>query len=446
MRMSVTGTGYLGAVHAACMARLGHDVVAYDTDASKIAMLSAARSPFFEPEFDELLAEMLDTGRLRFTHSAPEALSEAAVHFICVGTPQLPGSDAADVRYVDAAFATVFAHANCDGLVVGKSTVPVGTAQRLSAQASALYSPHALEIAWNPEFLREGMAIQDTLHPDRLVFGVITETAEKVLHEVYRGLIDAGTPYVTTDLQTAEMVKVAANSFLATKISFINAMAEVCEAADADVVTLARALGHDDRIGPRFLKPGLGFGGGCLPKDIRAFSARAGELGTSQALAFLHEVDKINIRRRERAVSLASALIGGDFLGKSIGVLGAAFKPNSDDVRDSPALNVAAAMHLKGADVRVHDPKAIANARTRFPTLTYCDTVEDACRNVDLVVLATEWDEYCSIDPIPFRSIVRVPRLLDTRNAVDSQEWSDAGWSVYALGRGVIDTAAKAAT
>lgn len=437
MRMTVIGTGYLGAVHAVCMAHLGHDVCAYDTDASKIAMLSAGTSPFYEPGFEELLAATLATGRLRFTDSAEEAVSGAGVHFICVGTPQLSGSGAADVRYVDDAVTMVAAHADCDGLVIGKSTVPVGTAQRLAGLATA--SPHHLEVAWNPEFLREGKAIQDTLHPDRLIFGVTSEYAEKTLLQVFDRLIAEGTPYLTTDLPTAELVKTAANSFLATKISFINAMAEVCEVVGADVVTLSRALGYDDRIGRQFLNAGLGFGGGCLPKDIRAFSARAGEVGASDALRFLHEVDKINIRRREKAVSVASALVGGDFLGKSIAVLGAAFKPNSDDVRDSPALNVAAAMHLKGADVRVHDPKAIANAKARFPTLTYCDSVEDACRNTDLVVLATEWDEYCSLDPESFRAVVRAPRILDTRNAIDRGYWSNAGWQVYALGQGGLN-------
>lgn len=439
MRISVFGTGYLGAVHATCMAHLGHDVVAYDTDGSKIAALAAGRSPFYEPGLEDLLAEVLETGRLRFTDSAAEAASGAAVHFICVGTPQQPDSDAADVRYVDSAVKTVAMHADCDGLIVGKSTVPVGTAQRLGRDLAGLPSEHRLEIAWNPEFLREGKAIEDTLRPDRLVFGVTSEYAEKVLLDVYRRLVDDGTPHLTADLATAEMVKVAANSFLATKISFINAMAEVCEAVNADVVLLSEALGYDDRIGRRFLNAGLGFGGGCLPKDIRAFSARAGELGASAALTFLHEVDKINFRRREKAVSVAGALVGGEFLGRNIAVLGAAFKPNSDDVRDSPALNVAAAMHLKGANVRVHDPKAIANARARFPTLTYCADLEEACRNVDLIVLATEWDEYRAIDPVAFRSLVRSPRLLDTRNAVDLDYWSNAGWQVYALGRGALN-------
>ena len=406
MKMSVMGTGYLGAVHATCMAELGHEVVGYDTDAAKIEALSSGRSPFFEPEFEELLAGALESGRLTFTSDAGVAVRGAAVHFVCVGTPQQSGSEAADLRFVDAAFRTVAELADRDGLIVGKSTVPVGTAERL-ADGVGDRTTHHLEVGWNPEFLREGMAVADTLKPDRLVFGVTSEHAEKALMEVYASVIDAGTPYITTDLATAEMVKVAANSFLATKISFINAMAEVCEVVNADVVTLSRALGYDERIGRRFLNAGLGFGGGCLPKDIRAFSARAGELGASDALSFLREIDKINMRRRDKVVSVAAQMLGGDFLSTNIAVLGAAFKPNSDDVRDSPALNVAAAMHLKGSSVRVHDPKAVANARQRFPTLTYCDSADEACENADLIVLATEWDEYRQLDPVALRAKVR---------------------------------------
>ncbi|SHT78031.1 UDP-glucose 6-dehydrogenase [Mycobacteroides abscessus subsp. abscessus] len=435
MRISVIGTGYLGAVHAACMAKLGHDVVAFDTDASKIDLLAAGKTPFYEPDFDDLLIEVLAAGRLRFTSSVADAVAGARVHFVCVGTPQQMGSDAANVSFVDSAFRSVAAHADCDGLIVGKSTVPVGTAQRLANELATDATEYHLELAWNPEFLREGKAVEDTLAPDRLVFGVSSESAEKTLHEVYEALLNAGTPHLTADLATAELVKVAANAFLATKISFINAMAEVCEVVDADVVTLSRALGYDDRIGKRFLNAGLGFGGGCLPKDIRAFSARAGELGASDALRFLHEVDKINLRRREKAVSVAQALVGGEFLGASVTVLGAAFKPNSDDVRDSPALNVAASMHLKGADVRVHDPKALTNAKARFPTLSYFDSATDASRNADLIVLATEWDEYTAMDPAAFRSVVRQPRLLDTRNVIDRQLWTSAGWQVHGLGR-----------
>jgi UDPglucose 6-dehydrogenase len=443
LRLSVFGAGYLGAIHAVCMAHLGHEVKVYDVDAAKIAKLACGEPPFYEPEFGEFLKSTLATGRLYFTDSAQEAIHSAEVHFICVGTPQQQGSDAADLRFVHAAFQTIVANADCAGTIVGKSTVPVGTAQRLADAIPREGTVLRLEVAWNPEFLREGTAIQDTLKPDRLVFGVDSESSEKVLMEVYGSLLGDGIPHITTDLATSEMVKVAANSFLATKISFINAMAEICEVANADVVTLSRALGYDDRIGAKFLNAGLGFGGGCLPKDIRAFSARAAELGAPDAVSFLREIDKINLRRRERVVSLAGSVFGGDFLGKRIAVLGAAFKPNSDDVRDSPALNVAAAMHLKGASVRVHDPQAIENAKKLFPTLTYCGSIEDACRDADLVVLATEWGEYQNIDPTAFVSVVRQPVLVDTRNCVDHNFWSESGWKVYALGRGNLSSTTK---
>jgi UDPglucose 6-dehydrogenase len=437
MKISVIGTGYLGAVHAVCMAHLGHEVVGFDTNTSAIEALASGNPRFYEPGFEELLKSTLETGRLRFTTTAEQAISGAVVHFICVGTPQSSGSEAADLSYVDSAVRMVVDSATCDGLIVGKSTVPVGTATRLTQELlQGSVAAGRTEIAWNPEFLREGRAIEDTLNPDRLVFGVTSEYAEKMLSEVYSKLIADGTPHIVTDLPTAEMVKVAANSFLATKISFINAMAEICEVTGADVVTLSRALGYDDRIGPKFLNAGLGFGGGCLPKDIRAFSARAGELGASDALSFLREIDKINMRRRDKAVLTAASLLGGSFLSKNVAVLGAAFKPDSDDVRDSPALNVAAAMHLKGASVRVHDPKAIENARARFPTLTYCPSLTEACDRADLVVLATEWQEYRDIDPMTFKNVVREPRVLDTRNALDHEYWVEAGWRVYALGRG----------
>jgi UDPglucose 6-dehydrogenase len=435
MKISVLGTGYLGAVHAVCMAHLGHEVVGFDTNSSTVEALASGTPPFYEPGFEELLNATLETGRLRFSTTPEAAISGATLHFVCVGTPQSSGSDAADMSYVDSAVRMIVESATCDGVVVGKSTVPVGTASRLSREFLQ-GSASKTEIAWNPEFLREGRAIEDTLHPDRLVFGITSEYAEKSLLDVYSKVIADGTPYVVTDLPTAEMVKVAANSFLATKISFINAMAEICEVSGADVVTLSKALGYDDRIGRKFLNAGLGFGGGCLPKDIRAFGARAGELGASDALSFLREVDKINMRRRDKAVSVAASLLGGGFLGKNVAVLGAAFKPESDDVRDSPALNVAAAMHLKGASVRVHDPKAIENAKKRFPTLTYCTTLADACDRADLVVLATEWSEYRSIDPMSFKQLVRQPMLLDTRNALEHEYWAEAGWRVCALGRG----------
>jgi UDPglucose 6-dehydrogenase len=434
--LTVIGCGYLGAVHAACMAHLGHDVVGIDTNLSVVELLSAGKAPFFEPGFQEMLEAALATGRLTFTSDISAARGRA-VHFICVGTPQKRNEYAADMTHVDAAVAALAPQLSAGDLVVGKSTVPVGTAGRL-AEMIAAHQVDAL-LAWNPEFLREGFAVQDTLHPDRLVFGLPAgadgDGAHALLAEVYATPLADGVPCVVTDYATAELVKAAANSFLATKISFINAMAEVCEASGADVVQLADAIGHDARIGRRFLNAGLGFGGGCLPKDIRAFMARAGELGADQALAFLREIDSINMRRRVRMVDLAREVCGGSIAGKRIAVLGLAFKPDSDDVRDSPALSVAAQMQLQGASVVVTDPKAVENAQRRWPDLCYVASAEDAAAGADLVLLLTEWDQYLSLDPEKFGTIVAARRILDGRNALDPVAWRRAGWTYRALGR-----------
>ncbi|MFF1449978.1 UDP-glucose dehydrogenase family protein [Streptomyces sp. NPDC058274] len=437
MRLTVIGTGYLGAVHAACMAEIGHEVLGVDVDTAKIEALAASRTPFHEPGLDEILARNVDAGRLRFSTSLTEAAEFGDVHFICVGTPQKPGSNAADMRYIDAVVDGLAPHLHRDTLVVGKSTVPVGTAARLTERIRTLapVGP-AAALAWNPEFLREGFAVQDTLHPDRLVVGVTSPTAETLLRAVYAPILDSdSTPWISTDLATAELVKVSANAFLATKISFINAIADVCDAAGGDVTTVAKAIGYDARIGPRFLSAGLGFGGGCLPKDIRAFLARAQELGVQDSLGFLREVDEINMRRRRRTVDVARDLVGGSFLGRNVAVLGAAFKPDSDDVRDSPALNVAAAIQLQGGRVRVHDPAAIDNARAVFPTLDYALDIDKACEQADLILHLTEWREYRELDPAALASTVRSPRIVDARNALPAERWQAAGWTVRALGR-----------
>jgi UDPglucose 6-dehydrogenase len=436
MRVSVIGCGYLGAVHAASMAELGHDVVGIDVDQRKIDALSDARTPFYEPGFEELLGRTLATGRLRFSSDLGDAAG-AQVHFLCVGTPQKRGEYAADLRYVETATESLVDVLAPGDLVAGKSTVPVGTAARL-AELVAGKVPGAL-LAWNPEFLREGFAVQDTLHPDRLVYGLPHgtdgERARALLDEVYAPIVARGTPQVITDYATAEMVKTAANSFLATKISFINAMAELCEATGADVKQLADAIGYDDRIGRKFLNAGLGFGGGCLPKDIRAFMARAGELGADQALTFLREVDNINMRRRIRMVELAREVLDGSLLGKRVAVLGAAFKPDSDDIRDSPALNVAQQLQLQGAVVRVTDPAAIENSRREWPHLDYVDTPEEAAERADVVLVLTEWKQYRELDPEQFGAIVAQKRVLDGRNALDREAWTAAGWTYRALGR-----------
>ena len=434
-KLSVIGTGYLGATHAVCMAELGFDVIAYDVDESKIRDLRSGKVPFFEPELPELLAKHLDGGHLTFTNSLQDVADFADVHFVCVGTPQKVGSFAADLTYVEAAFGALAPLLTRRALVVGKSTVPAGTAARMSTLVKSLAPDEGVELAWNPEFLREGVAVQDTLRPDRLVFGVESAWAESQLRAAFAPAIEAGTPVIVMDFATAELVKVAANSFLATKISFINAMAEVCEAVGADVTLLADAIGKDERIGRRFLSAGLGFGGGCLPKDIRAFIARAEELKVDQAVSFLKEIDGINQRRRIRTLDLGAELIGGHYRGKRIAVLGAAFKPDSDDVRDSPALDVAATAHERGGDVIVYDPQAMEPARKKQPQLTYAMNIEEALRGADLVMLLTEWSQFRALDPVVAREWVAVPNIVDGRNVLSPTEWRSAGWTYRALGR-----------
>ena len=435
-RMTVIGTGYLGATHAVCMANLGYDVLGVDVDVRKIAELSAGRVPFFEPGLPEKLQEALASGRLRFTTDFALAADFGDVHFVCVGTPQAADSPAADMRYVVAAFSSLATRITRKVLLVGKSTVPIGTAARLTEMVHEM-SPvgSELELAWNPEFLREGHAVEDTLHPDRLVFGVSSLWAEQQLRAAFRPILEEQTPVVIAELATSELVKVAANSFLATKISYINAMAEVCEVTGGDVNILATALGYDERIGSRFLKPGLGFGGGCLPKDIRAFKFRAEELGVGHAVAFLGEVDAINIRRRVRTVDLIRELVGGDLTGVKVAALGAAFKPNSDDIRDAPALDVARMLYLEGAIVTVYDPEANENAHRVYPDLDFASSMANAINDAQVVALLTEWDEFRNADPEVLGQLVANRRIVDGRHALDADRYRAAGWEYRALGR-----------
>ncbi|MBC6767608.1 UDP-glucose dehydrogenase family protein [Corynebacterium amycolatum] len=460
MRITVIGTGYLGATHAAAMAELGHEVLGVDVDPAKIEALSAGQVPFFEPGLPELLKKHVESGRLRFTTNYDEAVEFANVHFVGVGTPQVKGSYAADVRYVDAAITELAKRVVGKHLVFGKSTVPVGTAPRLQELAAKMISERAaagdeqlkntsLEIAWNPEFLREGFAVKDTLEPDRVVLGTqkpgmilngagqeVESIAEDSLRECFGPIFERETPLIVADTATAELVKVSANAFLATKISFINAVSEICEVTGADITTLADAIGMDARIGRRFLNAGLGFGGGCLPKDIRAFMARAGELGVDQALTFLREVDAINMRRREKTVDLVRGSFGGSLLGHTVTVLGAAFKPNSDDVRDSPALSIAGSLSLAGASVIVYDPQAMENAKKNFPTLEYAPSIEAALEGSEMVVVATEWQQFRDIDPVAAKKLVKRAAVLDGRNCLPADQWRAAGWDVTCLGRG----------
>ena len=432
LKISVIGTGYLGATHAACMSHLGFEVVGIDVDPAKIESLAAGTIPFYEPGLQELLQSELATGRLSFS-SDLSAISDCDVHFICVGTPQVTDGLAADLSYVFSSLNAIAPIIKPGSLVVGKSTVPVGTAAKMREQLIAI-NPDA-DLAWNPEFLREGFAVEDTLKPNRLVVGVTNSKAEEILRQVYAKNLAEDTPWVVADLPTAELVKVSANAFLATKISFINAMAEICEAAGGDVTVLAKAIGYDPRIGNRFLQAGIGFGGGCLPKDLRAFIARSKELGADQALEFLRDIDAINLRARTRMIELVRKDLSEDLRGKKIAVLGAAFKPDSDDVRDSPALDISAQIQAAGATVTVHDPKAISNAQKRFPALNYSDSIEECVTGADLVLHLTEWKLYREIDPAHLLSLVSQPIMIDGRNALDREKWRAAGWKFRALGR-----------
>ena len=436
MRVSVIGCGYLGAVHAAAMADLGHEVIAVDVDAEKVDALSAGTPPFFEPGLPEILSSSLSSGRLRFTTDISE-VAGSQLHFIAVGTPQSDDSGAADIRFVDAAVDALLPHLGPDDVVVGKSTVPVGTAQRLAEKL--LSAGSSATLVWNPEFLREGFAVKDTLSPDRLVFGVAEgaghSRALSALSEVYAATIAAGTPVVETDLATAELVKTAANAFLATKISFINAMSEIAEATGANVTELADAIGYDTRIGRRFLNAGVGFGGGCLPKDIRAFSARAEELGLGSSVAFLGEVDAINLRQRQRVIERVISDGGGDPVDLKVAVLGLAFKPQSDDVRDSPALDVARGLAEAGAHVVAYDPQAMGPAKKRFPGLNVAETVQQALLDADIAVLVTEWPEFVQLDPRTAGDLMAHKRIVDARNVLDPAAWRAAGFHYSSLGR-----------
>jgi UDPglucose 6-dehydrogenase len=435
-QVTVIGTGYLGVTHAACMAELGHDVLGLDVDKWKIQQLADGRLPFFEPGLETLLVRNLNAGRLRFTNSYEEAADFGYVHFVCVGTPQEANRNSADLRYLEGVFDSLAPLLRSPCVVAGKSTVPVGTADRLAGRLSRL-APVGddAELVWNPEFLREGCAVQDTLHPDRVITGVRSARGEQAMREIYQDLISSGVPFVVTDPPTAELAKVAANAFLATKISFINAISEVCETVGADINKISMSLSYDPRIGGDFLRAGLGFGGSCLAKDIRSFIDRANELRIGGALSFLREVDAINIRCRTRMVELTRELVGGSFTGRSIAVLGAAFKPDSDDVRDSPALAVASRIQAQGAQVSVYDPRAIGNAQRAYRSLRYAASAVDAARGAHAVLHMTEWDEFVSMPPNLLSDVVAARNIIDGRNSLDPERWRSAGWNFLALGQ-----------
>ena len=434
-RLSVIGTGYLGVTHSVCMASLGHEVVALDKDPEKILALAVGKMPFHEPELPEMLTSALASGKLSFTTEFKQIAEQADIHFLCVGTPQSDDSGAADLSQIKSAVAELAPLLTKPCLVIGKSTVPVGTAKWISdyfAENSPAGSD--VHVVWNPEFLREGFAVQDTLHPDRVVLGITHEADVEILKEVYADALTTETPLIVTDYATAELVKVAANAFLATKISFINSFADLADKVGADVATLADAIGHDTRIGRKFLNAGIGFGGGCLPKDIRALQARADELGLSEQFAFLKNVDAVNQSRRTHVVELARTELGS-LTGKTITILGAAFKPDSDDIRDSPALDIALALADGGATVQLHDPVALPQVRARNLPVTAIDDVSEAFTGADLVLHLTEWQNYRELNPEKLGQAVKTKRIIDGRNVLDRNLWSNAGWQITYLGK-----------
>ncbi|MFM7029697.1 MAG: UDP-glucose dehydrogenase family protein [Micrococcales bacterium] len=436
MKITVIGLGYLGATHAVAMAELGHQVIGIEANPKRLGDLQNGVVPFFEPGLDEALQAVIAKGNIKFQAEHTEESREADLHFLCVGTPQLPGSYAANTQYLHDAVRALAPYLREDAVIAGKSTVPVGTAAKLTevlAEAAG-FQPH---LAWNPEFLREGTALEDSLRPDRIVIGVSDERSAELLRKVYEPITAHGTPFITTDIPTAELVKVAANSFLATKISFINAMAEIAEVAGADAVSLAEAIGYDERIGNKFLRNGIGFGGGCLPKDIRAFMARAEELGVGQAVDFLADVDSINLRRRARVVDLLKRELGS-IAGKRILVLGAAFKPDSDDLRDSPSIAVAKLILAEGANVVVHDPISLDHVRATEPSLIAEQDLVKAATGAEAIVLATEWSNYRTLDlPAELAPVVANKLIIDGRNALKVAAWQSAGFRLIALGRNV---------
>ena len=432
LRVSVIGTGYLGATHAAGMAEVGHRVIGIDVDPVRIAVLAAGRSPIYEDGLEPLLVRHTRSGRLRFTTDYREIADWADVHFLALGTPAGPGG-AADLRQLEAAIDSLAPMLTKPTLVVGKSTVPVGTALQLQERLRSLApAGDRVEIAWNPEFLREGFAVEDTLRPDRLVFGVQSTAALDLLEQVYAIPLTEATPVVRCDLATAELIKTAANAFLATKISFINSMAQMCQAAGGDVVLLADALGYDKRIGREFLNAGLGFGGGCLPKDIRALAVRATELEVDVLAQLIEAVEAINEGQRAELAELTVEQLGGDVTGARIAVLGAAFKPGTDDTRNSPALTVANRLHAAGARVVIYDPQAELAPKADF---TQVATVDEAVTGAEIVLHLTEWPEFRSLDPVALGALATNKIIIDGRLKLHAPTWRDAGWKVVQIGR-----------
>ena len=439
MRLCVIGVGHVGLVTAACFAELGHDVVGVDDDAAKIAALDAGQAPFFEPGLSELVERHVEAGRLTFTGKHAEAIPGAEAVFICVGTPRRDDG-APNLSYVQAAAASVAQLAPSPTVVVEKSTVPVRTGERikqaLALQAQSQGGALVHQVASNPEFLREGAAVADTLRPDRVVVGADDPRAHEVLARVYAPLLARHEcPYVATDVRTAELIKHASNAFLATKISFINAVARICELAGADVQIVADAMGHDARIGRAFLNAGLGYGGSCFPKDVEAFVHIAADLGYD--FGMLRETERINREAKGWPLLQLRRLVW-NLAGKEVAVLGVAFKPGTDDIRDAPALDVIEDLRAEGANVRLHDPVALEHVASRWADVRLCDKAEDALDGAHAVVVATEWDEYRAIAPTRLAELLTYPVVIDARSVWDPDALAEVGLTVASIGRPLV--------
>ena len=433
MKVGVLGVGHVGLVTAVCMASLGHDVVGMDDDANKVHALQNGVVPFYEPGLPALLADVVAAGRLVFTRDAAQAIAGQDVVFVCVGTPR--GKDGAPhLGFVEAAATSVATHATGPLIVAEKSTVPVKTGERIAQwleRSGAAVGAH--DVVSNPEFLREGTAIVDTLHPDRIVVGADSDRAHGVMRALYEPMLAShDCPYVATDVRTAELIKHASNAFLATKISFINAIARICELADADVQVLADAMGMDPRIGRSFLNAGLGYGGSCFPKDVDAFIAIAGELGYDFGL--LRETARVNDDAKAWPLRQLKRMLD-PVAGATVAVLGVAFKPGTDDVRDAPALDVIEGLRAAGATVRLHDPITLPAVRDRWTDVALCDDVEAALRGADAVVVCTEWDEYADITPQRLRDLLTGTVVVDGRGVWDVDALRAAGLNASAVGR-----------
>ncbi|WP_031074225.1 UDP-glucose dehydrogenase family protein [Streptomyces sp. NRRL WC-3742] len=438
MRVSVIGCGHLGASHAAAMAELGHEVVGVEIDPDKCAILATGASWFYEAGMDDLLAKHVPTGRLRFTTSLAEAAAFADVHFLAVGTPLRADGQGYDVSQVLGAAEQLVPLLTRPATIIGKSTVTVGTVARLQQIITERAGVEGIELVWNPEFLREGHAVADSLFPDRILVGLSSPTALATVEQVYAPIMARGDiEMVVTDPATAEVAKSAANAFLATKISYINAMAQVCDLTGANIDDVAHVMGIDKRIGHGGMRAGLGYGGGCLPKDVAAFAHAVTLLGATDATGLLDAVQAVNRSRMDTAVQLVTRAVGRPLAGLTIGYLGAAFKAGTSDVRDSPALRLADRLHDLGATVRVHDPESLDNARHSHPHLAFAPTALDAVSGADLVVIATEWGQYTRDPKLPVAAADRTPArtVVDVRNALDAEPWLAAGWTVHQMGR-----------